>query len=54
MHKVCIVDDEELVRKSIKNRIERTGLDFMVIGEAEDAEQAIHIFHELKPRSNVC
>ncbi len=47
-HRILIVDDSPIVRRSLRNRIEGA-TDWQICGEAEDGRGAIDRFVELKP-----
>lgn len=49
MYKLLIVDDEELVRKAIINKLDWPALGFGEVREAEDGEQALEIALAFKP-----
>lgn len=49
MYKIVIVEDEHLIRKGLKFGIDYSSLDCVVIGEAEDGQQAIEVLNELNP-----
>ncbi len=47
---VLIVDDEYLIRSLVRNSVDWEALGCIVVGEAEDGEQALRLVEELKPR----
>lgn len=49
MYRVCIVDDELYVRKSIAQRIEKSKLPLLVVGTAENGEKGWELFSREKP-----
>lgn len=49
MFKVCIIDDELLVRELIKKSVDFNSLGFEIIGEAKDGRQALAMIDELHP-----
>ena len=49
MFKVLLVDDEEEVRKGIRDRIDWTGFGLEVVGEAENGREALEFFDETIP-----
>src|SRR5690625_1404843 len=46
-HKVLIVDDAAFMRMMIKDILDKNG--FEVVGEAQDGQQAVEKYNELKP-----
>lgn len=49
MYKIVIIEDEHLIRKGLRFGIDYSALDCVVIGEAEDGQQAIDVLNQLKP-----
>src|SRR5512142_748925 len=49
MHTVFLVEDEQLIRQSIRNTIEKSSEPYSCIGEAGDGELALSIIRDLKP-----
>jgi len=49
MFKVLLVDDEEEVRKGIRDRIDWPGFGLEVVGEAENGREALEFFDETIP-----
>lgn len=49
MYRIVIVEDEHLIRKGLRYGIDYSTLDCVVIGEAEDGQQAIEVLNELNP-----
>lgn len=49
MYKILIVDDEDLVRKAIINKLNWQQIGFDVVEQAEDGEQALEIALQIKP-----
>lgn len=49
MLRVVLVDDEEIIREGIYRAVEWEELGFEVAGQAEDGEQALQIFAEVRP-----
>lgn len=49
MHKLIIVEDEEIIRKGLINTIDWLSMGFIVIGEAEDGEEGLRLIRELEP-----
>lgn len=49
MYKILIVDDEELVRKAILQKIDWASLGFASVEEAEDGELALELARKLHP-----
>lgn len=49
MYKVVVIDDEPLILRSIKKSIEDAHKGFVVVGEAMNGEDAIHIVENLAP-----
>ncbi len=49
MHTVFLVEDEPLIRQSIRNAIEKSAELYTCIGEAGDGELALSIIQDLKP-----
>lgn len=47
--KIVIIEDQQLLRKSLKSQIENTHLGFEVVGEAESVSQGIGIITLKKP-----
>lgn len=49
MYTLFIVDDEEVVRKGIRELLQNTDCDYVICGEAADGELALPMVQELKP-----
>ena len=49
MYKVLIVDDERLIRITLKNMLDWKALDCEVIATVKDGEEALRVFDELHP-----
>ena len=49
MHKVFLVDDEIIVRESIRTTIDWDSTPYSLVGEAPDGEMALSIMMDLKP-----
>jgi two-component system response regulator YesN len=49
MHTVFLVEDENLIRRNIRNAIEKRAEPYTIIGEAGDGELALSIMQDLKP-----
>jgi two-component system response regulator YesN len=49
MHTVFLVEDETLIRRNIRNTIEKSAEPYTCIGEAGDGELALSIIQDLKP-----
>lgn len=49
MIKVFLVEDEVIIRKSIKNNVDWEGNGFIFAGEASDGEMALPLIQKLKP-----
>lgn len=47
--KVLIVDDEAIIRRSLRNKIKWNELGFTIMGEAKNAEEAYEIIKQTKP-----
>ncbi len=48
MFRVILVDDQPIFRDIIRGVLQRTGR-FQFVGEAEDGEQAVELFNQVKP-----
>ena len=49
MIKICIADDEEYVLKSIRRRIEQSGLDVVISGTAMNGVEAYELYEKVNP-----
>src|SRR5512136_698267 len=49
MHTVFLVEDEALIRRTIRNAIEKRAEPYTIIGEAGDGELALSIIRDMKP-----
>ena len=49
MIKICIADDEEYVLKSIRRRIEQSGLDVEIAGTAKNGVEAYELYEKVNP-----
>ncbi|MDA3846392.1 MAG: response regulator [Vallitaleaceae bacterium] len=49
MYKMIIADDENIIRRGLKNALDWQSLDVHIIGEAEDGEMAYNLCTKLKP-----
>lgn len=49
MLKVLVVDDNDLIRKSLVKRIDWEGMDLVCVGEAADGQEALEKIRELSP-----
>ncbi|NHN35199.1 helix-turn-helix domain-containing protein [Paenibacillus agricola] len=49
MHKVIIVDDESMIKRSLSILIERSGLPFTVVGTAKNGMEASQLIQKLSP-----
>lgn len=54
MYKVLVVDDNLIIRKSIIARINWNSMDFEIIGEASNGEEAYDLIYELRPDIVIC
>ncbi|WP_127588415.1 response regulator transcription factor [Paenibacillus koleovorans] len=48
-YKVVLADDEHMIKRSLAKLIERSGLPYEVVGEAEDGREAFQLTEELAP-----
>ncbi|WP_100405525.1 response regulator transcription factor [Bacillus solitudinis] len=49
MYKVIVVDDELWIRRGLINLIDWEGLDFTLVGESDDGEEAFELVRDVKP-----
>ncbi len=49
MYTVLIVEDEMLIRVGLKNLINWSGLGMTIVGEAQDGNQGLELYHRKKP-----
>ncbi|MDO5407042.1 MAG: response regulator [Eubacteriales bacterium] len=49
MYRIVIADDEEYVRELVAKNINQSGREFVVVGKAENGEEAIDLVKELEP-----
>lgn len=49
MTRILIIDDEEIIRRGIRNKIVRLMKDVEIVGEAKDGEEALTLTEQLRP-----
>ncbi len=49
MYRIVIADDEEYVRELVAKNINQSSRDFVVVGKAEDGEEAVRLIEKLEP-----
>lgn len=49
MTRILIIDDEEIIRRGIRNKVLRLIKDVEIVGEAKDGEEALALTEQLRP-----
>ena len=49
MYKTLIVEDEDMIRNGLKYMIDWVSLDCVIVGEAANGEEGLHMIEELEP-----